>query len=927
MFVLFTVAIIAVSGISACAQTGAGEVANSVISVTYPNGKIDTFRPRAAYIAPKHEAVQAVIKGDDFKWDSGIVERPDGGRFLDCPLLKPGGKYFIRIRIRQEGNWKPWSAASEFETPSSPVVKILSPRNAESAIGPRVAVNWSVEAHANTSEVELIINGRSVLKNKRPNGTGKYRALMKPGVNSVRVVASSGGRATVATSSFHVWNSPQPVDELLVLDLSEMASWKVGENKLLAYRMYDIMHAASCLQGILNRERPQMFIRAIESDEKWLEFLRSEGAWLSRKKLVTISIPGKPEEAIRKAVEMHKDAVRGVVIWDGDVAATSNVATTAAGVENLLPVRADSRQASAVEFLKQMFPVIVDLRGKFTGKGIIPDTTIESTGSAKNDAYIWAKTKYLDSGKTDPKILGYWIDSFWLTNPGRIGWWEHCLLNHDWIVSKRGFVFDLHCWGDEAPQDDLNQKPGTDLETFKTIMLSAYKRSRGEMIHMSGFTPWAFKYTQEAEPKGKHEPVSTEWELIRIVSAYNAYLDADAIGYSSMANASLWHLMPMPGRYNQNPPPTRTDLQKQGFLDAEGNIAPLGYVLYYMGDYDSAVWLSRMTYGFWADEARGRIPIGWAFNPNLSERAAPVFHYVFQNKSPLDSFIAGDSGAGYVNPTMLMEPRKISELPSAEDVWVKHNLKYYNRFGYSITGFLINGHAGTLNEPEIKMTARFSTDGAASQGWKRGENNLVDTMPFARQQSDLAGSVEDKVKRINGFRNPGTVQFLNFRVILVSPSHLEDISKTIASKHPEGNYAFVGPFEWYWLMRHQLGGSNERLPLITFDNLPTAVAAGTTQKVSIGFRNDGWDTWQTGKVVLEASVDTGGKTVVSRTRLTTDVEPGQGHIFTLPMKMPEKPGNSTVSVKLIINGHESLRPLGRIDKRPVIIEDKNVRYR
>jgi len=59
------------------------------------------------------------------------------------------------------------------------------------------------------------------------------------------------------------------------------------------------------------------------------------------------------------------------------------------------------------------------------------------------------------------------------------------------------------------------------------------------MIKVGGFTPWAFKYTDHPGAGGKHEGVATEWEFARLISQFNGYMEADAIGYSSIANASF----------------------------------------------------------------------------------------------------------------------------------------------------------------------------------------------------------------------------------------------------------------------------------------------------------------------------------------------------------------------------------------------------
>ena len=57
------------------------------------------------------------------------------------------------------------------------------------------------------------------------------------------------------------------------------------------------------------------------------------------------------------------------------------------------------------------------------------------------------------------------------------------------------------------------------------------------MCYIGGFPSWAFKYTQHAG--GMHGDVATEWEFSKLIGAYNAFKDADAIGYGALANASF----------------------------------------------------------------------------------------------------------------------------------------------------------------------------------------------------------------------------------------------------------------------------------------------------------------------------------------------------------------------------------------------------
>ena len=59
----------------------------------------------------------------------------------------------------------------------------------------------------------------------------------------------------------------------------------------------------------------------------------------------------------------------------------------------------------------------------------------------------------------------------------------------------------------------------------------------------------------------------------------------------------------------------------------------------------------------WTDPARGTIPLSWAFNPNLCARFPLGMAWPRENRRPNDFFVAGDSGAGYLNPGFLSTPR------------------------------------------------------------------------------------------------------------------------------------------------------------------------------------------------------------------------------------------------------------------------------
>ena len=118
-----------------------------------------------------------------------------------------------------------------------------------------------------------------------------------------------------------------------------------------------------------------------------------------------------------------------------------------------------------------------------------------------------------------------------------------------------------------------------------------------------------------------------------------------------MANASFYQHFPRAARNPQpNPKPTRDQWRQRGYLDAQGRVARKLFLGHYVGDYDSPSWLYKAVPKFFPDPARGRVPLGWAFDPNLADRAPQAMVYAYLNATTNDFFIAGDSGAGYLNP-------------------------------------------------------------------------------------------------------------------------------------------------------------------------------------------------------------------------------------------------------------------------------------
>lgn len=587
-------------------------------------------------------------------------------------------------------------------------------------------------------------------------------------------------------------------------------------------RVWDQTALVSALQGLVNRQEPRLFLFFVQNsnrnvDRYWLQIFSHEitspsgtvkKGWLQNYSQIMIT-------SLDELLEIFRDEIEGIVVYDERVPSTFNVALTIAGVENLLPVRYDPEPSSLYRKLVDdpsgpCLPVVKRLINEdgsilFTGKGMIPDLNIPSTGSSKADAYYWMIENYIKKGLVNPLEGGYYLDAYWLYQPkGAVQ--NHCLTNRDFVISRRGFFFDLSPWEDETPNDDLNQPLGTDFMIFNEILKSVYQQTDGKnVVRISGFTPWDTKYTNAATKECSHEPVATEWRHAELLSNYNCFMDADALGLGAMANASFYQHFPLENRYLQHKP-TLESLRRKEYLDAFDRPKDKTFVSLYIGDYDSSAWVYQMIPNFWDDPNRGKIPITWAINPNIADRFAPGLDYLRFTQSELDFFVSGDSGAGYINPMGFVEPRNYSQKPDKLDVWIRHCSKYFQQWDLSGIGFIIDGSSSTTDRATLSRLAEVACDGMVThRGSKMGvvtspSNNPV---PYRPMNSDLL-NVSHGVNVILGdVRHNMGSQFNVYRTILWSPTQIRELMEHVKRNPNSGSRVEFVDMYTFWLLLEQ----------------------------------------------------------------------------------------------------------------------------
>ena len=270
-----------------------------------------------------------------------------------------------------------------------------------------------------------------------------------------------------------------------------------------AVSRFETVHTVAALGGLVNRDTPRLFTPLVtgnaidqgsHADAAWRAYLMQPREWLARTTWKNLS-------TLENLISTFNAELSGVVLYDPLVPATSNLASTAAGVEGLLPVcfrPADNQSVySRLVAGGPRLPVALNLTGRFmsTANGPTP----------KIAAYRWARRRWLSptEPKANPAKLGYYADYWSALQGDRLkatpGLPE--VANHDYFISQKAFFFDLSVWADEAPVDDPNQPLGSDKAElvaifeacFAATQVSSYKGPT--MLHIGGFTPWWYKYT------------------------------------------------------------------------------------------------------------------------------------------------------------------------------------------------------------------------------------------------------------------------------------------------------------------------------------------------------------------------------------------------------------------------------------------------
>lgn len=538
---------------------------------------------------------------------------------------------------------------------------------------------------------------------------------------------------------------------------------------------YDEAMIISCLQGIINRDLPILYLLSEKNNTPnyWLNLFSNEDEWLNGRPKVQIS-------DINEIFLLAKDKVKGAIIWDPEVPASMNIATTLAGIENGIVFS----PASAEKFIdKWNLEVLKDFRGVFTG---------DETGSKKNDAYRWAIREYLSKGQCSKHWVCLFEDPFSTRERGDVSY----VVTRDWAIKNKSFVYDLSPWGDEAPQDDPDQKMGTDLKTYKMMLQEILNQSKGDqMTEICGFFAFS-KYSNMPDHKSIHDPVPTEWETVYLISPYSCYQNTVA---SNCFNQSFHSHATIPA-LKQNRPKIKIELDTNKV-----------YICILMADYDSATPLYDFLPKFWDDEKRGDMPFLWGINPNLIETYPDIIEHYYKTRSINDYFGADASCAGYINPNRVKKEYL--------SLFIKHNQKFYSQADMSLSPMVLDWDEPTSDVKDAFL--EFSPDGFATivmdlhnTGGKPPKPHVWKGMPVMELINSACNfhSVEEEANLISNSipyesskRQP---PFYLFRIIWTSPSQVIKTMDLVKKERSDLDIVITDPYNFFRLFKEYLQSTN-----------------------------------------------------------------------------------------------------------------------
>ena len=405
---------------------------------------------------------------------------------------------------------------------------------------------------------------------------------------------------------------------------------------------------AACLQGMVNRSGPKIFLdygnyddpgtRKTNSvqmtEENWFGKYRQ---FLSRNDLDNLDYYREEFEfevnqlsGLDDAIKKHQRHLKGLVVWDPDLIDSVNLALMLAGLNDLLIIH-----PAQLDHLKTFteLPLVEDLRGRFTDRVSLYKWAYE---------HLFKQCKKGQVAHMEPA-------------------WNRAEFT-DYIVQNKLFTFNLSCFqkgglrtfGQKlllllvaGPLPVRNFLFGTRLDALVRAFalwllgIGAPETRLGNKIQKSG--------TGDPYPTifGWHTDRDDELAFMLAISANGLRLAPTFLANNYSFHSRLPSKVPF----------------KQHYLSSEQ--VPLEdkvYLTFTLSDGDQFTLMNTAEVGNWRRPEHGKVPFNWEVQPLLVEVAPALLGYYYRNLTDADMLVAGPSGAGYVIPPLVPDlPKYMAE--------------------------------------------------------------------------------------------------------------------------------------------------------------------------------------------------------------------------------------------------------------------------
>ncbi|GLV53808.1 hypothetical protein KDH_06590 [Dictyobacter sp. S3.2.2.5] len=606
----------------------------------------------------------------------------------------------------------------------------------------------------------------------------------------------------------------------------------------------DIHLMMSTLQGIVNREQPNIYLIEQNHDE-------GPYTWLNDS-----HIPYQMKDPWA-VVNQYFHAAKGVIIYDPNLMDTTNIATTEAGLKDGLAVSPALAQKLTAAPYK--LPVLDDLRGKFANslaaytwefQNLWPQTTHRMLIGLRPTTSVQVPSDNWKNFQTIMQVQQPVRDS---SNRSTYNIDLSNYLGGDAVYLRFQDAYPQDGWGPSVHQvtvkadgNVIAQFTGCSQQEEQYIFdhggSSCDNNPTDPHRFADGSTYFVYRFVPPANTKQLTVSVDMWNEYLISASKVAPQVSSDeqvAFGYLrdyAVANhafvfwlntqkpdeAALFNQIlsavkpetPYLGWFDDEPTGVRMTSQHGVYVLAadwfsnltvwSGMEAPSKpiqpaiapplqnkvYVTLNVSDGDNLQYDEHYMRALWDNPDRGKVPLNWSISPVLLDAAPFFMNYYQTTASKNDMLIAAPSGAGYFHP---------SEWPADNlNTYLQHSNAYLRRMGTNIV-YIIDPNS-TLSPSVAQAYSQMNLNGVFLNNYNQSTLTIANgNLPVSTElntgtAADIVNSIKQETANWDG-KSP-----LFISVLLIAWNSNPSDAVYI-SQHLDSNYSIVRGDQFFQLAR------------------------------------------------------------------------------------------------------------------------------